>query len=67
MVYYPTVGTVVGAWAGAIVIPLDWDRPWQVNSNNIYINIYLFTISSYLRIVVIIFKSLSFRCGLFLV
>jgi hypothetical protein len=30
MVYYPTVGTIVGAWAGAIVIPLDWDRPWQV-------------------------------------
>lgn len=30
MVYYPTVGTIIGAWAGAIVIPLDWDRPWQV-------------------------------------
>ncbi|CAB4410264.1 unnamed protein product [Rhizophagus irregularis] len=29
MVYYPTVGTIIGAWAGAIVIPLDWDRPWQ--------------------------------------
>ena len=22
-------GTVVGAWLGAIVIPLDWDRWWQ--------------------------------------
>ncbi|CAG8648995.1 11044_t:CDS:2 [Funneliformis mosseae] len=30
MVYYSTVGTIIGAWAGAIVIPLDWDRPWQV-------------------------------------
>ncbi|KAL3476910.1 GPI biosynthesis protein family Pig-F-domain-containing protein [Aspergillus californicus] len=23
------LGTVVGAWLGAIPIPLDWDRPWQ--------------------------------------
>ena len=23
-------GTIVGAWFGAIVIPLDWDRWWQV-------------------------------------
>ncbi|KAF5022404.1 hypothetical protein F66182_5544 [Fusarium sp. NRRL 66182] len=23
------VGTVVGAWLGAIPIPLDWDREWQ--------------------------------------
>lgn len=23
------VTTVFGAWAGAVVIPLDWDRPWQ--------------------------------------
>ncbi|XP_043276408.1 phosphatidylinositol-glycan biosynthesis class F protein [Venturia canescens] len=22
--------TVLGAWLGAIAIPLDWDRPWQV-------------------------------------
>lgn len=22
--------TLIGAWAGAFVIPLDWDRPWQV-------------------------------------
>lgn len=22
--------TLIGAWLGAIVIPLDWDRPWQV-------------------------------------
>ncbi|CAG8544775.1 12002_t:CDS:2 [Acaulospora morrowiae] len=30
MIYYTTVTTVVGAWLGATVIPLDWDRPWQV-------------------------------------
>lgn len=24
-----TRGTVVGAWFGALVIPLDWDRWWQ--------------------------------------
>lgn len=22
--------TLIGAWLGAVVIPLDWDRPWQV-------------------------------------
>ncbi|KAJ7201102.1 GPI biosynthesis protein family Pig-F-domain-containing protein, partial [Mycena pura] len=26
---YPAVGTVLGAWVGAIPIALDWDRPWQ--------------------------------------
>ncbi|MCJ1374409.1 Glycosylphosphatidylinositol (GPI) anchor assembly protein [Loxospora ochrophaea] len=24
-----TVGTVVGAWLGAVPVPLDWDREWQ--------------------------------------
>lgn len=28
-VYGASVGTWVGAWLGAIPIPLDWDRPWQ--------------------------------------
>ena len=23
-------GAVSGAWLGAIPIPLDWDRPWQI-------------------------------------
>uniref|UniRef100_A0A914WW34 Phosphatidylinositol-glycan biosynthesis class F protein n=1 Tax=Plectus sambesii TaxID=2011161 RepID=A0A914WW34_9BILA len=23
-------GSVLGAWGGAAVIPLDWDRPWQI-------------------------------------
>lgn len=23
------MGTMVGAWAGAVPIPLDWDREWQ--------------------------------------
>ncbi|RAK95726.1 PIG-F family protein [Aspergillus ibericus CBS 121593] len=23
------LGTAVGAWLGAVPIPLDWDRPWQ--------------------------------------
>ncbi|ORY05253.1 PIG-F-domain-containing protein [Basidiobolus meristosporus CBS 931.73] len=27
--YYPMISGVFGAWLGAIVIPLDWDRPWQ--------------------------------------
>jgi len=28
--YIPGVGAIIGAWLGALVIPLDWDRPWQV-------------------------------------
>lgn len=24
-----TVGALVGAWIGAVPIPLDWDREWQ--------------------------------------
>ena len=27
----PAVGAVVGAWAGAMLVPLDWDRPWQTH------------------------------------
>lgn len=23
------VGCIVGAWLGAVPIPLDWDREWQ--------------------------------------
>jgi len=28
--YYNTLLTLVGAWLGAIPIPLDWDKDWQV-------------------------------------
>ncbi|KAL1960551.1 hypothetical protein VTO42DRAFT_7130 [Malbranchea cinnamomea] len=28
-VWAAAVGTGVGAWLGAVPIPLDWDRPWQ--------------------------------------
>lgn len=28
-IYGAMIGTVVGAWLGAIPIPLDWDREWQ--------------------------------------
>ncbi|KAI0657578.1 GPI biosynthesis protein family Pig-F-domain-containing protein [Cubamyces menziesii] len=26
---YPAIGTMMGCWAGAIPIGLDWERPWQ--------------------------------------
>ncbi|GAA6061403.1 hypothetical protein JCM10212_004461 [Sporobolomyces blumeae] len=26
----PALGAILGAWLGAIPVPLDWDRPWQV-------------------------------------
>lgn len=29
---YPAVGAVIGCWAGAIPIGLDWERPWQVRA-----------------------------------
>lgn len=28
--FAPAVGAVTGCWSGAVPIPLDWDRPWQV-------------------------------------
>ncbi|KAI0342377.1 hypothetical protein BDW22DRAFT_1429219 [Trametopsis cervina] len=27
---YPTIGALLGCWAGVIPIGLDWERPWQV-------------------------------------
>lgn len=27
---YNAIGTLIGAWAGSVVAPLDWDRNWQV-------------------------------------
>lgn len=27
--YIASLGTVIGAWLGAVPIPLDWDREWQ--------------------------------------
>ncbi|KAK7493427.1 hypothetical protein BaRGS_00015327 [Batillaria attramentaria] len=29
-VFITGICTLVGAWLGAVPIPLDWDRPWQV-------------------------------------
>lgn len=29
LLQYNAFGTLVGAWAGSIAAPLDWDRPWQ--------------------------------------
>lgn len=31
IVYFSTICSIIGAWLGAFPIPLDWDRPWQVN------------------------------------
>lgn len=27
---YNALGTLIGAWSGSVVAPLDWDRDWQV-------------------------------------
>ncbi|OOF92841.1 hypothetical protein ASPCADRAFT_19324, partial [Aspergillus carbonarius ITEM 5010] len=35
------LGTAVGAWLGAVPIPLDWDRPWQAYPITILTGAYL--------------------------
>jgi phosphatidylinositol glycan class F len=35
------VGAFVGAWLGAVPIPLDWDREWQKWPVTIVTGIYL--------------------------
>lgn len=32
IIFYRVMMSILGAWAGAFVIPLDWDRPWQVRA-----------------------------------
>ena len=29
VMHYNAVGALVGAWVASVVVPLDWDRPWQ--------------------------------------
>jgi hypothetical protein len=29
--YWGAIGTLIGAWLGAVHISLDWDRKWQVH------------------------------------
>lgn len=31
--YWGAIGTFIGAWLGAVPIPLDWDREWQALSS----------------------------------
>ena len=35
--YWGGIGTIVGAWLGAVPIPLDWDREWQVFNRHTFI------------------------------
>jgi phosphatidylinositol glycan class F len=30
LLVFSVLGAIVGSWLGAFVIPLDWERPWQV-------------------------------------
>lgn len=30
LLQYNALGTLIGAWAGSVVAPLDWDRDWQI-------------------------------------
>jgi phosphatidylinositol glycan class F len=40
-VYGMTLGAVVGAWMGAVPIPLDWDREWQKWPVTIIVGLYI--------------------------
>ncbi|KAF3933168.1 hypothetical protein ABW19_dt0208408 [Dactylella cylindrospora] len=40
-VYGGTLGACLGAWLGAIPIPLDWDREWQKWPVTIVVGIYM--------------------------
>ena len=39
-VYGTSLGACVGAWVGAIPIPLDWDREWQKWPVTIIVGLY---------------------------
>ncbi|EPS28114.1 Glycosylphosphatidylinositol anchor biosynthesis protein 11 [Penicillium oxalicum] len=41
VVWGSALGTGLGAWFGAIPIPLDWDRPWQAFPITIVIGAYI--------------------------
>ena len=32
-----SIGAMLGAYVGALPIPLDWDRPWQVRQQSTYV------------------------------
>ena len=40
-VYGMTLGACVGAWVGAIPIPLDWDREWQKWPVTVVVGLYV--------------------------
>ncbi|KAE8379778.1 GPI biosynthesis protein family Pig-F-domain-containing protein [Aspergillus bertholletiae] len=40
-VWGAALGTCVGAWFGAVPIPLDWDRPWQAFPITILVGAYI--------------------------
>jgi len=40
-VFGGALGALVGAWAGAVPIPLDWDREWQKFPVTIVVGAYL--------------------------
>lgn len=40
-VWGSALGTGLGAWFGAIPIPLDWDRPWQAFPITILVGAYI--------------------------
>ncbi|KAF2734494.1 GPI-anchor biosynthesis protein-like protein [Polyplosphaeria fusca] len=57
-----TLGTLVGAWLGAVPIPLDWDREWQKWPITIVTGAYIgFTVGKVLGGTILKGKTVSFE------
>lgn len=56
MICIPAHGVIIGAWFGAFPMPLDWERPWQVQSSSF--SLVLFFCKIY-------FLPLFVFCGMF--
>ncbi|KAE8150794.1 GPI biosynthesis protein family Pig-F-domain-containing protein [Aspergillus avenaceus] len=41
VVWGGALGTCVGAWFGAVPVPLDWDRPWQAFPITVLVGAYI--------------------------
>ncbi|TPR10649.1 LIM domain family protein [Aspergillus niger] len=64
IVWGGALGTCVGAWLGAVPVPLDWDRPWQAYPITLLTGAYIgFVVGSVLGRSVLFGKRIRFEEG----
>ncbi|OJJ67860.1 hypothetical protein ASPBRDRAFT_160478 [Aspergillus brasiliensis CBS 101740] len=64
VVWGGALGTCVGAWLGAVPVPLDWDRPWQAYPITLLTGAYVgFVVGSVLGRSVLFGKRIRFEEG----